>query len=71
MLPYSHLVQICGDIVGPKYPFMFAVIGRGMPKSSLAILKLISSVGIRKPPNLIPKMAAQSRRRIAYSLQLK
>ena len=54
MLPYNHSVRICGDVVGPKYPFLSAVNGRGIPKSSLAILKLISSVEIDKPPNRCP-----------------
>ena len=54
MLPYNHSVRICGDVVGPKYPFLSAVNGRGIPKSSLAILKLISSVEIGKPPNRCP-----------------
>ena len=71
MLPFSYLVRICGDAIGLKYPFVSIVNGRGMPKSSQAILKLMSSVKIRYPPNLIPKMAVQSRERITYSLQLK
>ena len=53
----SHSVRICGDVVGPKYPLVSVVNGKGMPKSSQAISKLISSIGIRRPLNLIPKMA--------------
>ena len=71
MLLCNHSVRICGDAIGLKYPLVSTVNGREMPKSSLAISKLISSVGIRKPPNLIPRMAVQSRKRIAYSPQLK
>ena len=52
----SHSVRICGDVVGPKYALMSIVNGRGMPKSSQAISKLMSSVRIRYPPNLMTKM---------------
>lgn len=71
MLLYSYLVRIYGDSVGPKYPLVFVVNGRRMPKSSLAISKVISSVRIERPPNLMPKMAIQQRGRIEYSPQLK
>ena len=70
MLLCNHSMRICGDAIGLKYPLVSTVNGREMPKSSIAISKLISSVGIKKPPNLITRMAVQSRR-IAYSPQLK
>ena len=63
--------MIWNQLLGPKYPLVFTVNGRWMPKSSLAILKFISLVGIGKPPNLIPRMAVQSRGRIMYSPQFK
>ena len=66
-----HSVRIYGDAMGPKYPLMSAVNGKGMPKNLLAISKLLSSVEIGRPPNLIPKMVVQSRGRIVYSPQLK
>ena len=71
MLPCNHSVRICGDVVGPKYALMPSVSEKGMPKSSHAIAKLISSVGIRYPPNQMPRMAVQSRGRTAYSPQLR
>ena len=55
MLPYNHSIQICGDAMGPKYAFIPSINGKGMPKSSRAILKLMAPVGIRYPPNLMPK----------------
>lgn len=67
MLPCNHSKWIYGDVIGPKYPFVFVVNGRGMPKSLQAISKLMSSIGIGYLPNLIPKMAVQYKGRIAYS----
>lgn len=55
MLPCNHSVQICGDAMGPKYAFMPSISGKGMPKSSQDISKLMASVGIRYPLNLMPK----------------
>ena len=66
MLLCSHLMQIYDDAVGSKFPLVSAVNGRGMPKRSLAISKVILFVKIGRPLNLIPKMAVQSRGRIAY-----
>ena len=71
MLLCSHLVQICGNTVCPKYPLVSVINGKGMPKSLQAISKLMSSVEIKCLPNLIPKMAIQSRGRTTYSPQLK
>ena len=71
ILLYSHSARICGNAVGLKYPLVSVVNGEGMPKSLQAISNHISSVRIRRPPNLIPKMAIQSRRRTAYCPQLR
>ena len=71
MLLCSHLMRIYGNVVGPKCPFVSVVNRRRMPKSLQAISKLMSSVEIRYPPNLIPKIAVQSKGRIVYSLLLK
>ena len=38
MLLCSHLVRICGDVVGPKYPLVSAINGRRMPKNSLDLV---------------------------------
>ena len=62
-------------MVGPKYPLVSIVNGRGMPKSSQAISKIMSCrpsqrlchVRIGYPPNLIPKMVVQLKGRIPYS----
>lgn len=71
MLQGSNSVQMCGNVVGPKYALVPFVSGRGIPKSSQAISKLMASVGIRYLSNIIPRMAVQLKGRIAYSPQLK